>query len=80
MATVKFMYRSLRPKSYIEVRVQHKNSIFGGKSDILTTKDFWEKHSKGEKLKDVHLRNEQIRINELCNALEIYLLEVIQKV
>jgi hypothetical protein len=79
MATVKFMYRSTRPKAFLEVRVQNKNSIWGGKTDILTTSDFWNNYFKVDKLRDVDLRNEQIRINDLCNKLETYLLEEIKK-
>ena len=50
MATVHFLYRSVRSKASLEVRLQHtqrkddkiKNFLWNAKTQIEVTKDFWE--------------------------------------
>lgn len=69
MATVNYLYRSTRDKAPLEVRLQHLNFIWIAKTKIEVTKDFWINHRKA-KSRNIDIRNEQARVNELCSNLE----------
>lgn len=69
MATVHYLYRSTRDKAPLEVRLQHLNFIWGAKSEIEVSKDFWTNHRK-TKSRNIDIRNEQVRVEGLCSNLE----------
>ena len=82
MATVHFLYRSVRSKAKLEVRLQHThktsenitNYIWTAKTQVEVTKDFWTKQRK-VKSKNIDISNEQARVTKLCNALDNFILE-----
>lgn len=86
MATVHFLYRSVRSKAKLEVRLQHThktsenitNYIWTAKTQVEVTKDFWTKQRK-VKSKNIDISNEQARVTKLCNALDNFILECFNK-
>lgn len=86
MATVHFLYRSVRSKAYLEVRLQHThktaekvtNYIWTGKTQIEVTEDFWTKQRKVNS-RDIGIKNEQKRVENLSNALDNFILECFNK-
>lgn len=86
MATVHFLYRSVRSKAKLEVRLQHThktaekvtNYIWTGKTQIEVTEDFWTKQRKVNS-RDIGIKNEQKRVENLCNALDNFILECFNK-
>lgn len=88
MASVHFLYRSVRSKASLEVRLQHtqrkddnvKNFLWNAKTQIEVTKDFWTKQRKIKSKGNVDIANEQTRVMNLCNGLEIYILECFKKI
>lgn len=74
MATVHYLYRSTRDKAPLEVRLQHLNFIWGAKSEIEVSKDFWNNHRK-TKSRNIDIRNEQVRVKGLCSNLENFILD-----
>jgi integrase len=86
MATVHFLYRSVRSKAKLEVRLQHTyktdekvtNYIWTGKTQIEVTKDFWTKQRKVNS-RDIEIKNEQKRVENLTNALDNFILECFNK-
>lgn len=87
MATVHFLYRSVRSKAKLEVRLQHThktsekvtNYVWTGKTQIEVTKDFWTKQRKVKSKGNIDISNEQTRVNNLCNALDNFILECFNK-
>jgi integrase len=83
MATVHFLYRSVRSKAKLEVRLQHThktsenitNYIWTAKTQIEVTENFWAKHRKVKSKGNIDISNEQTRVNNLCNALDNFILE-----
>ena len=93
MATVHFLYRSVRSKAKLEVRLQHTqkhpdyfvvrkdieeyftNYIWTAKTQIEVTKDFWTKQRKIKSKGNVDISNEQTRVNNLCNALDNFIID-----
>lgn len=83
MATVHFLYRSVRSKAKLEVRLQHThktsenitNYIWTAKTQIEVTENFWVKHRKVKSKGNIDISNEQTRVNNLCNALDNFILE-----
>ncbi|QIH39731.1 site-specific integrase [Flavobacterium sp. Sr18] len=83
MATVHFLYRSVRSKAKLEVRLQHThktfenitNYIWTAKTQIEVTENFWTKQRKVKSKGNIDISNEQTRVNNLCNALDNFILE-----
>jgi integrase len=74
MATVNFLYRSTKDKAPLEVRLQHLNFLWIGKSQIVVSKYFWTK-DRNKKSRDTVTINEQKRVRDLCEKLEEFVLE-----
>ena len=82
MATVHFLYRSVRSKSSLEVRLQHtqrkddhvKNFLWNAKTQIEVTKDFWENQYEANS-RDIDIKNEQKRIKGLCTEIDNYIID-----
>ena len=87
MATVHFLYRSIRSKAKLEVRLQHThktsenttNYIWTAKTQIEVTQNFWTKQRKVKSKGNIDLSNEQTRVNNLCNALDNFILDRFNK-
>lgn len=87
MATVHFLYRSVRSKAKLEVRLQHThktsenstNYIWTAKTQIEVTQNFWTKQRKVKSKGNIDISNEQTRVNNLCNALDNFILECFNK-
>lgn len=87
MATAHFLYRSVRSKASLEVRLQHtqrkednvKNFLWNAKTQIDVTKDFWDNHFKTNS-RDIDIKNEQKRVNGLCSEMDNYIIENFKKV
>ncbi|MFV8269707.1 phage integrase SAM-like domain-containing protein [Flavobacterium sp. GT2N3] len=83
MATVHFLYRSVRSKAKLEVRLQHThktsenttNYIWTAKTKIEVTENFWTKQRKVKSKGNIDISNEQTRVNNLCNALDNFILK-----
>ena len=82
MATVHFLYRSVRSKASLEVRLQHtqrkddnvKNFLWNAKTQIEVTQDFWENQYKANS-RDIDIKNEQKRIKGLCTEIDNYIID-----
>ncbi len=82
MATVHFLYRSVRSKASLEVRLQHtqrkddnvKNFLWNAKTQIEVTKDFWDNQYKANS-RDIDIKNEQKRIKGLCTEIDNYIID-----
>lgn len=82
MATVHFLYRSVRSKASLEVRLQHtqrkdesvKNFLWNAKTQIEVTKDFWDNQYKANS-RDIDIKNEQKRVKGLCAEIDNYIID-----
>ncbi|WP_369753333.1 phage integrase SAM-like domain-containing protein [Flavobacterium sp. WC2409] len=78
MATVHFLYRSVREKSFLEVRLQHTENtikyLWSAKTKIEVSKTFWTKQ-RDVKSRDVTISNEQTRVKGLCSTIENLILD-----
>jgi len=78
MATIKFLYRSTKPKAFLTLRFQFRNSqkhdlIFDYKTKVEVLKNYWSKqHTK--KSKDIDIINLQREINTELSELENHVL------
>lgn len=82
MASVHFLYRSVRSKATLEVRLQHTqrkediviNFLWNAKTQIEVTKDFWENQYKANS-RDIDIKNEQKRLKGLCTEIDNYIID-----
>ena len=67
MATVHFLYRSVREKSFLEVRLQHTENtvkyLWTAKTKIEVSKEYWTKYHKVNS-RNVEIRNQQFLATE----------------
>ena len=78
MATVHFLYRSVREKSFLEVRLQHTENtvkyLWTAKTKIEVSKEYWTKYHKVNS-RNVEIRNQQTKVKELCSVIENLILD-----
>ena len=78
MATVHFLYRSVREKSFLEVRLQHTENtvkyLWTAKTKIEVSKEYWTKHHKTNS-RDAVIRKQQTKVKELCSTIENLILD-----
>ncbi|MET3731136.1 tyrosine-type recombinase/integrase [Moheibacter stercoris] len=78
MATVNFLYRSTKEKSYLNLRLlfRHDNQdmVIGAKTQLEVTKHYWTKEHPQKRPKDVNISNKQIEVNTELNNIERYIL------
>ena len=78
MATVHFLYRSVREKSFLEVRLQHTENtikyLWSAKTKIEVSKEYWTKYHKINS-RNVDIRNEQKRVSDSCSIIENLILD-----
>jgi len=79
MATVNFLYRSTKQNANLIVRLLHRHNnndiVIGAKTKYLIDKDYWNKHHKKTRLKDIDLINEQVKVNTELNKIENHILK-----
>jgi integrase len=79
MATVKFLYRSTKPKSALTIRLLFRNE---GKDYQLESrtrhyveKDYWEKYHNSSRIRDARIRKIQLDVKAELNNLQTHLFE-----
>jgi site-specific recombinase XerD len=81
MATVNFLYRSVKDYANLEIRLlftqDEKNNVLGAKSKIFVSKEHWSKHKK--RSKNITVINEQNRVNSEMKNLELYIIKAFEK-
>ncbi len=86
MATVHFLYRSVRPYANLEVRLQHTqrtaekvtNYIWSAKTKIEVSKEYWETQHKSNS-RDIDIKNKQKEIADLCAPIDRHIIECFNK-
>ena len=78
MATVNFLYRSTKDKANLQIRLLYslngKNFVFGSKTKLETTKDYWNNDHK-RKSRDIVLSNKQTEVNTELNKIENHVIQ-----
>ena len=84
MATVNFLYRSTKDFSFLNIRLLYRNDnkdyVFGAKTELEVSKDYWTKQHKLKRLKNIDTINMQTQINNELNKLENHVLNVFNSV
>ena len=82
MASVNFLYRSLKDKSCLNLRLLFR---FNGKDHVIATstnlevsKDYWKNKHK-LKVKDISVINKQIEINSELNKITNHILKAFEQ-
>lgn len=79
MATVSFLYRSIKEKAALKIRLffvkEGKNTFVEASLRLIVTKEYWEKFHYAVKLKDISIKNLQTDLNTELNAIENYVLK-----
>lgn len=82
MATVNFLYRSIRDTAPLTLRLLFRYSghdyVYGAKTRIIVEKNYWSIHDS--KTRDAHLRSKQDEVNALLNPLRKYVLNAFNDV
>ena len=82
MATVHFLYRSIREKSNLDVRLQHTHKsvkyLWSAKTKIEVSKTYWTKDRLSNS-RNVDVKNEQTRVVGLCSTIENLILQSFKK-
>jgi hypothetical protein len=78
MATVNFLYRSIKPSANLLLRLLYRNNetdfVFGANTKFEILKEYWNKQHKQKRPKDIEIVNEQTRVKTELNKLENYIL------
>lgn len=78
MASVNFLYRSTKDKANLVLRLLYrfndKDYVFGAKTNLEVSKEFWNKHRNLVRPKDINIINRQAEINNELNKIENHLL------
>ncbi len=79
MATVSFLYRSIKDKAPLKIRLffvkEGKNTFVEASLRMIVTKEYWEKYHYAVKVKDISIKNIQTELNTELNAIENYVLK-----
>ena len=78
MASINFLYRSKKEKSSLVLRLLYRHNdndyVYGVKTRLEVTKDFWSKDRKLKRPKDINVSNQQVTINTKLNKIENFIL------
>lgn len=78
MATINFLYRSIRESAPITVRLLYrhkgKDYVHGAKTKLLVSKNYWNEQHKLKRPKDISVLNQQTEINNELNNIKNFLL------
>ena len=82
MASVNFLYRSLKDHSCLNLRLLYrfsdKDYVIASKTNLEVSKDYWKNKHK-VKVKDISIVNKQIEINSELNQITNHILKVFNK-
>ncbi len=83
MATINFLYRSIRKKAFLNIRLlfrdNEKDFVFGGKTKLEVEKAYWDKYHFQKSPKDIEVKNFQIEVNNELNNIENHILKSFNK-
>lgn len=83
MATVNFLYRSIKEKSNLHLRLLYRfndtDYVFGANTKFDVSKDYWNKQHK-KKSKDIDISNKQTETNNELNKIENHILNAFNSV
>lgn len=83
MATINFLYRSIKDKSNLHLRLLYRYNdtdfVFGANTKLEVTKDYWTKQHK-KKSKDILIANKQTDINNELNKIENHILNAFNSI
>ena len=79
MATVNFLYRSIKNRSYLVLRLlyrhQGKDYVIGGKTKLEVSKSYWTKQHSLKRPRDITTINHQHEVNEELHKIEEHVLK-----
>lgn len=78
MASVNFLYRSTKEKSHLNLRLLFRydgnDFVIGGKTNLIVSKNYWDKQHNQKRPKDINLANMQVEVNKELNQIENHIL------
>ncbi|WP_282123619.1 tyrosine-type recombinase/integrase [Algibacter mikhailovii] len=78
MATVNFLFRSVKEEAFLSLRLlfraEEKDLVFAAKTNLKVSKYYWKRIHKLKRPKDVDIINKQFEINKELTKLESYIL------
>ena len=78
MATINFLYRSIKEETFLTVRLLFRNEdldyVFGTSTKYTVSKFYWSKQHKIKKPKDLDVVNKQHEVNNELNKIEKHIL------
>ncbi|WP_353119443.1 site-specific integrase [Myroides odoratus] len=82
MATVSFLFRTTKDKAKLKLRFffrkDNVNSFIETNTNILVTREYWEKYHNAIRVKDIVYRNMQNDVHNEINAIENFVLEKVE--
>ncbi|MBJ2174177.1 phage integrase SAM-like domain-containing protein [Aureibaculum sp. A20] len=78
MASINFLYRSTKNKADLVLRLLYRSNekdyVFGVKTKLEVTKEYWKKHHRSSRLKDIDIINKQTLVKSELNRIENHIL------
>ena len=78
MATINFLYRSVKNKSNIHLRLLFRNNstdfVFATNTKLAVSKEYWSKYHRMKRPKDINIINLQTEIKYELNKIENHIL------
>ncbi len=79
MATVNFLYRSTKDEAPLNLRLLYRHNgkdyVFGAKTKLKVSKNYWSKQHQQSRPKDVDISNKQLEVNKKINKIENFILK-----
>ncbi|MCF7559427.1 phage integrase SAM-like domain-containing protein [Sabulilitoribacter multivorans] len=79
MAAVNYLYRSLKEKAFLNLRLlftyNNTNHVIGGKTKLEVSKLYWDKYHFQKSPKDIDIKNQQVEVNAELNKIENHILK-----
>lgn len=83
MATLNYLYRSTKPKAFLNIRLlfryEDQDFQIGGKTKIEVSKDYWKNTQERKRINDPDLSNYQLEVKSKLNELSNYILDHFNK-
>ena len=84
MATVNFLYRSIRDRANLNIRLlfrfDSKDFAIGSKTKVEVFKDYWENKHRQKRPRDIEISNRQTEVNAELNNIRNYILNEFSRV
>lgn len=78
MASVNFLYRSTKEKSHLNLRLLFRHEgddfVIGGKTNLIVSKNYWDKQHNQKRPKDITVSNMQLEVNKELNQIENHII------